>query len=124
MCTVLHYITMIIPLYVLSNRDTCNTVVNSLTVNLDDLLIQLRSEVSSHWYQFGQAIGIEKEILDNFAQKCSPEECIVETLDYWLRNHTAGRPNWSEIVEALIAINLIHLAQDIEALYLIGNSKH
>ena len=75
--------------------------------------------VLPHWYQFGQAIRIKEEILDDFAQKCSPEECIVETFDYWLRNHE-GQPTWREVAEALKAINLTDAAKDIETMYSIG----
>lgn len=47
----------------------------SLCVSLDNLLIQLKPQVTSKWYQFGVAAGTEKEILVKFAQQCSPEDC-------------------------------------------------
>ena len=71
------------------------TVVDSLSVDLDKLLIQLRSHVTPRWYEFGIAAGIEKEVLDKFAKQCSPEECIVEMLDYWLRGGEI--PTWREV---------------------------
>ena len=87
-----------------------------LTINLDNLLIQLQAQLSSKWYQFGLSIGIQKETLNTFAEKCTPEDCIVEMLDFWLRHHK-GQPTWKEIAEALKAIDLLQLAEDIESVY-------
>lgn len=89
------------------------------SVNLDNLLIQLRSQVSPKWYLFGEAVGIQKEVLDNFAKYCSPDECIVEMFDYWLRNHT-GQPTWREIANALNVIKLHELAVEIKNVYTTG----
>ena len=57
------------------------------SVDLDSLLIQLRPQVSTKWYEFGEVAGIEKEALDKIAEQCPPdqEQCIVEQFDYWLR---------------------------------------
>ena len=89
------------------------------SLDLDKLLIQLRPQVGPKWYQFGQAAGIEREVLDNYACHCNPEDCIVETLDYWLRNH-AGKPTWKEIAKLLQAIGLGELALDIDKVYSTG----
>lgn len=91
--------------------DTC--------VNLDNVLIQLRPQVTSKWHQFGEAVGIENEVLDSCANTCSPEDCIVEMLDYWLRN-SLKKPTWRDIAEALKAINLPQLALNIEMVYSTG----
>ena len=72
------------------------------------------------WYEFGKAVGIKKEILDNCASKCAPEECIVEILDYWLRNHI-GEVTWREVAEALKLISLEKLALEIEDIAKTGN---
>ena len=72
------------------------------------------------WYQFGEVVGIEKEVLDYFASKCPPDECIVEMLDFWLRNHKE-QVTWKEVARALKAINLQQLALDIENIYTTGN---
>ena len=53
---------------------------------LDSLLIQQQSEITPKWYQFGEAIGIEKKVVDKY-KHYSPEQSIVEILDNWLRNH-------------------------------------
>lgn len=84
-------------------------------------MIQLRPQVSPKWYQFGEAARIEKEVLDNYARNCAPEDCIIEVLDYWLRNHTEA-PTWREVAEILKRINLHQLAFDIEKVYTTGNT--
>ena len=89
---------------------------DSRTLNLDNLLVHLRAEVSSCWYQFGLAMQLEKEILDTIAKTCSATECIVEMLDFWLKNHI-GKPSWREVVGALKAIDCMKLALDIEKVY-------
>ena len=70
------------------------------------------------WYQLGEAFGIEKEVLQKLTI-CSPEESIVEMLDYWLRSHP-DRPTWKEVAEALRKINLHESAQRIEIIYKTG----
>ena len=56
----------------------------------------------------------DKEIiLENFAKECSPEDCIVEMLDYWLR-HCRDLTTWKDIAEILKNINLPKLAHDTE----------
>ena len=88
-----------------------------LKVNLDNLLIQLRSEVNSMWYEFGEAVKIPKEVLDNFNKQCIQEDCIVETFDYWLR-HCEDEPTWKDVDHILKLINLHQLALDIERVYI------
>ena len=89
------------------------------TVNLDNLLIQLRPQVSSKWYVYGEAAGIRREVLENFAQQCSPEDCIIEMLDYWLRN-CEHQPTWKAVAIILKKISLSQLARDIELVYITG----
>ena len=93
--------------------------VDSLSINLDNLLIQLRVQVTPKWYQFGEAVGIQKEVLDNCAKHCPPEECIVEMFDYWLRN-CKEQPTWREVAKTLNLINLKELAAEIDRVYTTG----
>ena len=93
----------------------------SLRVNLDNLLIQLQSQVGPRWYQFGVAAGINEGVLDKFAKQCAPEDCIVEMLDYWLIN-SIEQPTWKDIAKILKAINLPQLAHDIESVYSTGKA--
>ena len=47
------------------------------------------------------------------------EECLVEILDSWLRNHT-GKPSWREIAKALEEVQLHDLAEDVLRSYETG----
>ena len=87
-------------------------------LNLDSLLIQLQTQVTPKWYQFGEAVGIENQTLIQFSQY-SAEQCIIEVLDYWLRKHT-GTATWREIAKILRQIGLLQLASDIESVYETG----
>ena len=83
------------------------------------MLIQLKSEVTLSWYQFGKALGVDINVLDKCLQH-PPEESIIEVCDNWLRNHT-GQPTWMEVAEALRHINFQQLAFDIESVYETGS---
>ena len=80
-------------------------------VDLDSLLIHLRSEVTPKWRQFGEAVGISEEILKEYSNY-PPEECIVEVFDYWLRNYPSptDRPTWRDVADVLIKMELHQLA--------------
>ena len=94
-------------------------VTETPSVNLDNLLIQLRPQISAKWYQFGEAAGIKKEVLDNFSKNCAPNDCIIEMLDYWLRN-SAKQPTWNDVAGILKLMNHSHLVSAIERVYLTG----
>ena len=95
---------------------TCVCIDDSLT--LDSLLIQLRPQVTSEWFKFGLALGVAEEVLNKYLGYPS-EECIVEMLDYWLRNH-GSKPTWKEVAKALKDIGLLQLAEDILKVYTTG----
>ena len=88
------------------------------SLDLDNLLLQIKVDVTPNWYRFGEAIGVENEVLHKFANY-PPEQSIVEVLDHWLRNH-AGQPTWREVAEALRGTGLQHLAFNIEQVYKTG----
>ena len=90
-------------------------------LNLDNLLIQIQGEVNPLWYQFGEALGVKKEILNSYT-RCSPDVSIIEMLDYWLRNHE-GQPAWKEVAVALKRIGLQKLGSDLERVYETGTDK-
>ena len=81
-------------------------------------MIQLQPEVNEKWYQFGEAIGIEKEILDKYLSY-PPDQNLIEVCDYWLRNHT-GQPTWNEVAAALKQIGFQRLGCGIERVYETG----
>lgn len=73
------------------------------------------------WYKFGEAAEIDKEVLDNFAKQCSPEDCIMEVLDYWLRK-CIKQPTWTDVAKILKIIHLSQLALQIENVYITGTN--
>ena len=55
-------------------------------LNLDSLMIRLKDyKVTEKWHQFGEALGVEKEVLDR-CLNYPPEQSIMEVLDHWLRS--------------------------------------
>jgi pyrroloquinoline quinone (PQQ) biosynthesis protein C len=93
---------------------------DNFKVNLDNLLIHLRAQVSPLWYQFGEAAGIETEMLEKLANDCSPQERIIEMFDYWLRKQKEPL-TWKDIAKILKMIDLEQLAAKIEEIYTTGN---
>jgi hypothetical protein len=89
------------------------------SVNLDSLLIQLRPQISAKWYQFGEAAGIDNAVLDSFVKSCSPDDCLVEMLDYWLRK-SPRKLTWRDVAGVLKVINYLQMANDIERVYETG----
>ena len=64
------------------------------------MLNELRNKLDYHlWYQFGIELGVQKLFLDSI-KSCPNYECMIELVDYWLRNHP-GQPTWNEIKAAL-----------------------
>ena len=87
-------------------------------LNLDNLLRQIRFQVTPKWYQFGLAVGINKETLDEFSN-FPPEECIVEMLDLWLRT-SETTVTWREVAKTLKEIGFYQLAERILKVYKTG----
>ena len=78
---------------------------------MDNLLSQLRDDITPHWYEFGVIVGVPKETLE----KCKdypPDQSTVEVLDYWLMHHR-GQLTWEDVGNALKEIQLHHLAEYI-----------
>ena len=82
---------------------------------MENLLLQLGPDVTTKWYQFGQALGVSKEFLDNLKAKFSSEskKCLLGVLDYWLKNKYR-EPMWTDVAKALKDIELSHIAKDIQ----------
>ena len=81
--------------------------------------MQIKPDVTPHWYKFGKVIGVDNKVLDKCLQYPA-EESIIEVCDHWLRNHT-GQPTWKEVTEALRQINFPMLASEVEQIYETGN---
>ena len=84
-------------------------------LDLDSLLIKLHGNVNAQWYQFGLAIGVPREFLDKL-NGCPEEQCLVELLDHWLRNHP-DQPTWKELADAMEDISDYQLANSIRKVY-------
>ena len=89
-------------------------------VNLDNLLIQLRDEITPHWQKFGLIVGVPQEIIAKYSEY-PPDQCIIEILDYWLRHHNDGPLTWRDVAYALRKIKLCQLAEKILKVYVTGN---
>ena len=81
----------------------------SHSLDLNNLLNQIGSEVASGWYQLGIAVGISKEMLDECSNH-APQEAVIEVLDYWIRN---SNPSWEDVAETLNEIGLHELANSL-----------
>ena len=84
-------------------------------LDLDSLLIRLKGKVTEKWYQFGVALGVEKETLDQ-CLKYPPEQSIVEALDHWLRSCDCEKQSWTDVARALRQIEYHQLAKEIESI--------
>ena len=71
---------------------------DSVQLTLNNLLTRLQGRVSSHWYQFGSALGVPKDILEELSDYLD-EDALVEILDYWLRN--CHQPSWQEVANVV-----------------------
>ena len=88
-------------------------------LNLDNLLLQLRSRVATKWYQFGQAAGVPKQVLE----KCMgypADQCIVEVFDYWLRNQKDNKLTWKDVANILNEIGENDLGKEMISVYTTG----
>ena len=83
-------------------------------------MILIRRQVTPKWYQFGLAVGINKETLDEFSN-FPPEECIVEMLDLWLRTSETAI-TWRDVASALNDIGLYQPAEKILKVYKTGDT--
>ena len=81
----------------------------NLLVNLDLLLILLKTELTPRWYEFGLVVGVPKEVMDTYLGYPS-DQCLIEVLDYWLRHHP-GQLMWKEVAQPLREIKLFHLSK-------------
>ena len=89
-------------------------------LNLDSLLIQLRTHVTPKWHQFGVAIGISENLLQQYSSYPADER-LIEILDYWLKNN--HNPTWRDVAKVLHDIELHELAEAIMNVYETGNKS-
>ena len=69
-------------------------------VNLQTLEKHLLN-IAPKWQQLGEQLGVSDTLLDEiFTNYNSDQECLVQMLAFWLRNHDS-HPTWREIACAL-----------------------
>ena len=95
----------------------CNHTIDT-TLNLDSLLIQLKPQVTSKWTEFANIVGLSN-LIKQFA-KYSPDECIVEVCDQWLKSQP-NNPTWRDVANVVKEIGLYQLASDILMAYETGS---
>ena len=83
-------------------------------MDLDSLLILLKEELTPKWYDFGLVVGVPPEMMDSYSGY-PLDQCLTEVLDYWLRHH-AGTMKWTEVADALKAVELNQLAEKAQIL--------
>ena len=62
------------------------------SINLDSVLIQIKSSIGERWYDLGKALKTPENVLDKCKQ-FSPEQRLVEIVDFWIVNHKE-KPTW------------------------------
>ena len=77
--------------------------------------MQLHPQVTSKWQEFGIAIGMNDELLNNL-QEYSSQENLQQVLGYWIKNNST-EPTWNDLVEILKEIELYTLAEDVVKMY-------
>ena len=50
----------------------------------------MKLQVSKQWYQFGLALGLTMDVLEEF-NHYSEDDCLVEVLDYWIKHSQHGK---------------------------------
>ena len=90
------------------------------TLDLDNLLRQVQNEVTGSWYQLGEAAGVPSDLLNKCSQHSS-EECVIEVLDYWLRNCGETKRKWTDVADILNITGFRSLAGRIMRAYETGS---
>jgi hypothetical protein len=80
-------------------------------LHLDQLLLKLHSQVSPKWHQFGFAVWVPVETLNELSSY-REEDRLSEIADYWMKQHQ-GRLTWREVARIMKEIDLNDLAEEI-----------
>ena len=89
-----------------------------ILVTLDLLLNLAKKEIAPKWYEFGEVVGVPKEVLDSWYQY-TLDQRVIEVLDYWLRHHP-GSLTWNNVADTLNDVDLVHLAEKAQQVALTG----
>ena len=93
-----------------------------LQETLKNFSAQLQQPLSykDKWHDFGEAVEIEKDVLDDIATK---DHRVSRMLEYWLRHETEER-TWTDVAEVLKKIQCVQAARDIERIYTTKGRTH
>ena len=83
----------------------------NIVLHLDQLLLKLRSQVSPKWRQFGFAVRVPVETLNDLSSY-QEEQRFSEIAGYWMKQHQ-GRLTWREVARIMKEIDLNDLAEEI-----------
>ena len=83
----------------------------NVVLHLDELLLKLHSQVSPKWRQFGFAVRLPVETLDELSSY-QEEDRLSEIADYWMKQHQ-GQLTWREVARIIKEIDLTDLAEEI-----------
>ena len=75
------------------------------SLNLDSLLIQLQAQVTQKWYQFGAAVGVPSDLLQQYSSYTA-DEGLIEVLNYWLNNHQ--NPTWRDVAKCYMTLDFMN----------------
>ena len=83
----------------------------NIILHLDQLLLKLRSQVSPKWRQFGFAVRVPVETLNELTSY-QEEQRLSEIAGYWMKQHQ-DRLTWKEVARVMKEIDLNDLAEEI-----------
>ena len=78
---------------------------------VDELLLKLHSQVSPKWRQFGFAVRVPVETLNELSSY-QEEDRLSEIANYWMKQHQ-GQLTWREVARIMKEIDLNDLAEAI-----------
>ena len=78
---------------------------------MDELLLKLRSQVSPKWCQFGFAVRVPIETLNELSSY-QEDDRLSEIANYWMKQHQ-GQLTWREVAWIMKEIELNDLAEEI-----------
>jgi hypothetical protein len=76
----------------------------NVVLHLDQLLSKLCSQVSPKWRQFGFAVRVPVETLNELSSY-QEEDRLSEIADYWMKQHQ-GRLTWREVARIMREIDI------------------
>ena len=82
-----------------------------VVLNLDELLTKIHSQVSPKWRQFGLAVRVPVETLDDLSAY-QEKDRLSEIADYWMKQHQ-GQLTWREAARIMKEIGINDLAEEI-----------